>query len=120
MDWKKSSHFRKIEFTCNCGCGQCDMNEQFIGALNMARKDAGIPFRISSGYRCESHNKQVGGVKDSSHTKGIAADILTSGSEERRKILVAVLRYFPRVGIHKAFIHVDLDIEKSGDVVWVY
>ena len=96
------------------------MNEQFIGALNMARKDAGIPFRISSGYRCESHNKQVGGVKDSSHTKGIAADILTSGSEERRKILVAVLRYFPRVGIHKAFIHVDLDIEKSGDVVWVY
>lgn len=120
MDWSKIKHFRQIEFACNCGCGHAEMNAQFVAALDMARRDAGVPFRISSGYRCPAHNARVGGVADSAHTKGLAADILTSGSTERRIILTAVLRYFPRVGIDKHFIHVDMDTEKTGDVVWVY
>lgn len=35
---------------------------------------------ISSGYRCEELNHLVGGVADSQHLKGEAADIYTFGS----------------------------------------
>ena len=37
------------------------------------------PIRISSGYRCEKLNKAVGGVYNSQHLKGQAADIDIQG-----------------------------------------
>ena len=35
------------------------------------------PIKISSGFRCERLNRAVGGVSNSQHTKGQAADIRT-------------------------------------------
>ena len=51
------------------------MNKEFLFKLDEARMLAGTPFKITSGYRTEAHNKKVGGVKGSSHTKGCAVDI---------------------------------------------
>ena len=34
------------------------------------------PVTINSGYRCPTHNRNVGGVSNSRHTKGEAADIV--------------------------------------------
>jgi len=33
-----------------------------------------VPMRVSSGYRCSELNKSVGGVPDSAHLTGFAAD----------------------------------------------
>lgn len=47
----------------------------FVKKLDIARSYAGVPFVITSGYRTPEHNRAVGGVEKSQHTKGIAVDI---------------------------------------------
>jgi len=89
--------------------------------LDDARHKAGIPFVITSGYRCPSHNRAVGGVANSAHTKGLAADIACSDERSRGYIIGALYEAsFNRIGIHPDFIHVDDDDSKSADVVWLY
>lgn len=122
MNWSKVKYFNPSEFVCHCGCGRGagEMSEQFMLALDAARKEAGIPFRIASGFRCPSHNARVGGVKDSAHAKGLAADISIVNSAARVIILRALLRYFDRLGVGKRFVHVDMDPSRSVPVMWVY
>ena len=43
------------------------------------------PITISSGYRCEKLNKAVGGVYNSQHMKGQAADLFIDGDIEKGK-----------------------------------
>jgi hypothetical protein len=43
--------------------------------LEPARQRLGIPIMVNSGYRCPKHNALVGGVANSQHMKGEAADI---------------------------------------------
>ena len=122
MNWGKIKHFKPAEFACKCGCGRgpAEMHEQLVTALDMARRESGVPFVVASAYRCQKHNANVGGVEDSAHTKGLAVDIATFGSEHRAKVLTVLMRYFNRVGVHRSFIHVDLDPDKPANVVWVY
>ena len=47
--------------------------------LEPLRVAIGKPIKISSGYRCEKLNKAVGGVYNSQHLKGQAADIDIQG-----------------------------------------
>ena len=118
MDFK---YFNLEEFNCPCLPNSgVNMDKEFILKLEKAREIANIPFRISSGYRCEEHNEKVGGVKNSSHLKGLAADIKVGSGNERYIILNSlILAGFKRLGIAKTFIHVDLDHEKPNSV-WTY
>lgn len=43
--------------------------------LDPLREALEVPIIISSGYRCPRLNKAVGGVPDSQHVEGLAADI---------------------------------------------
>ena len=96
------------------------MNKEFLFKLDEARMLAGTPFRITSGYRTESHNKKVGGVKGSSHTKGCAVDIAVNSGLQRSAIVCALAKVgFTRIGIAKTFVHVDLDKEKQNSI-WLY
>ncbi|MBQ5635154.1 MAG: peptidase M15 [Alistipes sp.] len=45
--------------------------------LDPAREKYGCPIIVNSGYRCARLNKAVGGVENSQHCKGEAADITT-------------------------------------------
>lgn len=113
-------YFKIEEFACSC-CGKNEIDPQFVKKLDDARRLARIPFIITSGYRCEKHNKEVGGSPNSSHLKGIAADIKCTSSAERYKILFALdLAGFKRFGIAKDFIHCDMDNDKPQEVIWVY
>ena len=47
--------------------------------LEPLRQAMGRPISISSGYRCEELNSKVGGVSNSQHLKGQAADICING-----------------------------------------
>lgn len=97
------------------------MSDELTGMLDEARSIANIPFRINSGTRCASRNKQEGGLPSSAHLKGLAVDIRCPDSETRSKILTALLMVgFDRIGIAKSFIHVDIDTTKPTDVVWLY
>lgn len=64
--------------------------------LDPLRRIYGHPIIITSGYRCDKLNKLVGGVANSWHTKGNAADIHINSLSDA-KILFANLQKLPSV-----------------------
>ena len=54
--------------------------------LDPLREAWGLPIRVTSGYRSPELNEEVGGVEESWHMDGCAADITALGiSEEHRR-----------------------------------
>ena len=97
------------------------MDENFLGRLDDARGIAGVPFKITSGYRTREHNDRVGGVDSSAHTSGHACDIACRDSVTRWLIINALMLCgFNRIGIADTFIHVDDDPNKPENVIWTY
>lgn len=73
---KLSEHFDADEFVCHCcGRGADKIDKKLIELLERLRALAEAPIHINCGYRCPKHNREVGGVDNSQHTKGTAADI---------------------------------------------
>ena len=66
--------FKPEEFKCPC-CGQGSPAQMLVLWLDLFRAAWGYPVRINSGFRCEKHNKEVGGAEKSRHLIGCAADI---------------------------------------------
>jgi len=115
-------YFKLSEFDSpdEVGSGK-KMDSKFLEKLDYARHNAGIPFKINSGYRTKEHNALVGGRVGSSHLKGIAVDIGYNGSRDRYLILNALMQVgITRFGIAKSFIHCDLDNSKDAKVIWLY
>jgi len=73
-----SANFSQAEFACHC-CGELKIVQGLIDALEQLRTLAGKPVLIHDGYRCTAHNQEVGGVSDSEHTRGVAADVAIPG-----------------------------------------
>lgn len=114
-------YFKPEEFKCKCGCDRNEMMPTTLEKLDKARELAGVPFKITSGYRCEAHNKVVGGKSESAHTQGYAVDIEASMSPSRYAILKALLAVgFTRIGIGKTFIHADDAPMLPQKVIWEY
>jgi zinc D-Ala-D-Ala carboxypeptidase len=113
-------YFELDEFKCPC-CEQYGIRYSVTMKLDDARRDAGVPFKINSGFRCPHHNKVVGGSSGSSHLDGWAVDIAATHSTPRFKIVSSLIKVgFRRIGIAKTFIHTDDDPNKSEPVIWVY
>tara|TARA_B100000073_G_C23602837_1_gene521149 strand:- start:277 stop:669 length:393 start_codon:yes stop_codon:yes gene_type:complete len=117
----KIKHFKKSEFTCKCGCGETVISDDLLYMLDKAREFAKKPFKINSGYRCKNHPESKKNPT-SSHIKGLAVDIECKDSNTRA-IMMDALVYadFERFGLHKSFIHVDIDVvDKVSPVIWLY
>ena len=87
--------------------------------LDPIRRILQTPITITSGYRCSALNKAVGGVSNSWHTKGNAADIRVK-NEEEAKAIFQVLKTLPSVDTvlfeHSAnsiWMHVQWDMERT-------
>ena len=52
-DWDRYPNFSRIEFACS-HTGECDMDAEFMDALQELRNQFG-PMRITSGYRSPEH-----------------------------------------------------------------
>lgn len=72
-------YFKDSEFTCKCGCGLNLQKDSIKRIADEIREHFGRPAIISSGTRCAKHNREVGGVAGSYHTKGTAIDIIIPG-----------------------------------------
>lgn len=64
--------------------------------LDPLRRLYGKPIKINSGYRCPQLNKLVGGVTNSWHQEGNAADIHIESADEA-KILFSNLQKLPSI-----------------------
>ena len=111
--------FKKSDFQCRCKCGYDDIDLTLVRHLENMRESMGMPFDIVSGCRCERHNKNIGGEKNSAHTRGKATDIRMAGSTFRYVFLTMALRIFKRIGVYKSFCHVDVDETLPQPVIWV-
>lgn len=79
--------------------------------LDPLRRMLQTPITITSGYRCSELNKAVGGVSNSWHTKGNAADIRVK-DEEEAKAIFQVLKTLPSVD--------TVLFEHSANSIWMH
>lgn len=82
--WSTIKHFKKSEFACKCGGRYCDgypvdINHTLVRVAERAREYFGAPITVSSGIRCTTHNRNVGGVSNSRHKQGKAIDFTVHG-----------------------------------------
>ena len=75
--------------------------------LQVVRDIISCPMTITSGYRTESHNRQVGGHPLSYHVKGMAADIVVPEMSARE--LQSILTHWSGgMGCYETFTHLDI------------
>lgn len=122
LTWADILHFNASEFDSpdKQGSGYM-MSLDFVRKLDKLRDAVKVPLAIHSGYRTPDHNAKVGGVDSSAHECGHAADIAAPTSQLRFAIVEAAMRLgFRRIGVGATFVHIDDDITKAQDVVWLY
>lgn len=107
-----SPHFRQAEFACN-HCGELPPSgipKLLVAILEEVRRWAGAPVVVTSGYRCATHNRNVGGARFSQHRLGTAADIRVVGKTpaEVHRFLSGLRGDKGGLGLYKTFVHVDI------------
>ena len=69
-----SKNFTRKDFKCPCGCSRQMVDSELVEKLQAIRDKLGKAIKVTSGYRCLSHNAAVGGSPGSKHRYGMAAD----------------------------------------------
>lgn len=71
-----TKHFHSTEFRCKCGCKGIKVDERLVNNMEKVfEKLNASKCIISSGYRCPSYDKKIGGFVGK-HAEGIAADCI--------------------------------------------
>jgi len=119
--WNRIINFRLHEFDSPEEPGSGDnMDEGFIKKLQATRVFYDRPMFISSGWRTPIRNQLIGGSPDSSHLKGLAADIACGDSGDRYELVYyLLLAGFRGIGVYEKHIHVDNDLSKPKRMMWV-
>lgn len=113
---KLSANFWHDEFECSCGCGDGIVSNDLIELLQALRVAVG-PLLVTSGIRCKSYNKRIGGAGRSWHCprNGVsyAADITYLHKDDRTDYnilklwVLADLSGAKGIGLYKGRLHVD-------------
>lgn len=114
-DWstKISKHFALGEFRPHDDSYTgVRVHPDLVSALDTIRVRAGSAIRVTSGYRPPAYNAAVGGVSNSFHVDGFAADIYcdTLATAKLHAICEAVIADSGGVGYYpsQGFVHVDV------------
>ena len=102
-----SNNFNLREFECPC-CHRVIIHEKLLRLLVKLRKKIKHPLYINSGYRCKEENIRVGGVPNSYHRMGYAADIRTDHINPIDLVALAMGVGFIGIGLYRTFLHVDI------------
>ena len=115
--WDEIEFFNREEFRCQCKGKYCsgfpvEPEEKMVRTIDEIRRRLGVPVSIvdagGSGVRCTQHNSNVGGVYNSEHLYGRAADLHSSASPSRMKqVAEEVMRNTGGIGLYSWGIHVD-------------
>ena len=75
-NYKVSDHFTLGEIASKDGADKVLYSEELLMKLEETRAYGGFTVSVNSFYRSAAHNKRVGGASNSSHTRGLAADVV--------------------------------------------
>jgi uncharacterized protein YcbK (DUF882 family) len=84
--------------------------------LDPLREKYGKPIYVNSGYRSELLNKIVGGSKNSSHKKGLAADITVKSKTLNKKLFDLIIELdlpFDQLIDEKMFSYIHVSFSKN-------
>lgn len=76
-----------------------------VNVLQPLRTALGVEMHINSGYRCPELNEAVGGVPNSMHLRGEAADVATPTPLRLARKAVEMGLPFDQIGIYPTFVH---------------
>lgn len=127
-DTHYTPNFSRAELDCRCRCKTPAVVQDNLVVtahnLEQLRIFRGRPVRVNDGYRCPAENARVGGVSDSQHLLGKAADIdadgTNTGVDDLARTALGVPQYLTG-GIgkyyegHGLFVHLDW---RNGTARW--
>ena len=125
MSTRISKHFVLEEFTASLtakakGIRNVPGTQEIVNiaglvhhVLEPLREAMGHPIKIGSGYRCPALNQAVGGVSNSQHMKGEAADLCIDGDKVKGK------RWFDWIKAHCEFDQLIWEHNAKGSY-WVH
>ena len=105
-----------------------------VQALEALRVEFGVPMRISSGYRCPTHNMEVSSTgPEGPHTiheeNNITVDVLEFGANAYELLELAITHDFSGIGLKqkgplsRRFIHLDRlpqVVSRPRPTIWTY
>jgi hypothetical protein len=113
-----TDNFSMYEFECKCGCKMPKAVEiniiELADNLQYLRDYLNVPIHLTNAYRCPIHNKKVGGVKNSQHLVGKAADLQIDNvspeslADEIRFLMENNCFKKGGIGVYNTFTHVDI------------
>ena len=118
-----TKNFSKEEFDCNDG-SEMPINVyhnmvKVANQLQTLRDYIGKPIQVNSAWRSEEYNASIGGVKNSQHIMGRAADIVIKGMTpiEVSKIIEELISKGDMLqgglGLYDSFVHYDIRGERK-------
>ena len=112
---KLSTHFKVKEFACHDGSDAVLVAPRLVMVLQSIRSRFGTAVTINSGYRTPQYNTKIGGVTDSQHCYGTAADITVRGQTPAAVAAYAreLMPDWGGVGVYDSFCHIDVREAKA-------
>jgi uncharacterized protein YcbK (DUF882 family) len=109
-----TKNFASTEFDCSCKYPECQstiLDVAHIELLQKKREEWNKPVKITSAYRCQRHNKDVGGASQSRHILSDATDIQVVGMTPDQ--VADSCESFDGLGRYNTFTHIDSRGSKS-------
>ena len=112
---KLSTNFAVKEFACKDGSDAVLVAPRLVMVLQSLRSHFCAAVTIDSGYRTPQYNARVGGVTDSQHCYGTAADIVVRGKTPAQVAAYArqLMPDWGGVGVYDSFCHIDVREAKA-------
>lgn len=113
-------YFKRSEFACKCGkyCNgyPAEIDMKMVKIADAIRERIRKPISVNSGLRCKTHNANVGGVSNSQHLYGTAADLgcpIGCTPSQMASIAEEIMGNTGGIGIYSWGIHIDTRSTKS-------
>ena len=118
--WDGIKYFKRSEFACKCGkyCNgyPAEIDMKMVKIADEIRERIRKPISVNSGLRCKTHNANVGGVSNSQHLYGTAADLgcpIGCTPSQMASIAEEIMGNTGGIGIYSWGIHIDTRSAKS-------
>lgn len=108
-----AKNFVVSEFACHDGSDTVLIDPQLVEYLQLIRDHFGKSVKINSAYRTPTHNANEGGVDDSRHVLGCAADIRITGVAPIEIARYAESLGIRGIGLYDSFVHIDTRTQKG-------
>lgn len=105
-----SDHFTLVEFASRDGADEVLNHPALVQLLEEVRAHFGKPVQVNSGYRSPSHNRNIGGARNSRHVMGLAADIVVDRNQVSPDEVADFIETLDPGGLgrYNTFTHVDV------------